>query len=123
MNAYVIPGLKHREVTKQYFAQRRGMPIQVIINESCKVFDADPSDIVKKSRAQRVVNARHFVSWFLVKNMGMSLSSVGRDVLGGRDHSTIINSIKKFSNLYETEDLFKYKADLIVENLQAWRKD
>lgn len=123
MNAYVIPGLKHREVTKQYFVQRRGMPIQVIINESCKVFDADPSDIVKKSRAQRVVNARHFVSWFLVKNMGMSLSSVGRDVLGGRDHSTIINSIKKFSNLYETEDLFKYKADLIVENLQAWRKD
>jgi chromosomal replication initiator protein len=123
MNAYVIPGLKYREVTRQYFVQRRGMPIQVIIEEACKVFDASPSDIVKRTRAQRVVNARHFVAWFLVKNLGMSLSSVGRDVLGGRDHTTIINSIKKFSNLYDTEDLFKNRADLIVENLAAWRKD
>jgi chromosomal replication initiator protein len=122
MNPYVIPGLKHRDVTKQYFVQKRGIPIQVIIEEACKVFDADPSDVVKRTRAQRVVNARHFVAWFLVKNLGMSLSSVGKDILGGRDHTTVINSIKKFSNLYETEELFKENSNLIVENLMSWKK-
>ena len=122
MNAYVIPGLKHRDVTKQYFVQRRGMPIQVVIEEACKVFQADPKDIPKKTRAQRVVNARHFLSWFLVKQLGMTLKVVGREVLGGRDHTTVINSIKKFSNLYETEEIFKENSNLILENLMSWIK-
>ena len=65
---------------------------------------------------------RHFVSWFLVKQMGMTLKSVGVEVLGGRDHTTVINSIKKFSNLYETEELFKENSNLIVENLMSWTK-
>jgi chromosomal replication initiation ATPase DnaA len=122
MNAYVIPGLKHRDVTKQYFVQKRGIPIQVVIEEACKVFHADPRNISKRTRAQEVVNVRHFVSWFLVKNMGMTLKAVGIEVLGGRDHTTVINSIKKFSNLYETEELFKENSNLIVENLMSWTK-
>jgi chromosomal replication initiation ATPase DnaA len=123
MNAYVIPGLDNREVVKEYFIYRRGMQIQVIIEEACKVFDVDPSDVVKRTRAQKVVNARHFVAWFLVNKLGMTLTSVGKDVLGGRDHTTVINSIRKFSNLYETEDLFKDRANLIMENITAWRKN
>lgn len=122
MNAYVIPGLKHRDVTKQYFVQRRGMPIQVVIEEACRVFNAQPKDVPNKTRKQEVVNVRHFVSWFLVKQMGMTLKSVAVNVLGGRDHTTIINSIKKFSNLYETEELFKENSNLIVENLMSWTK-
>jgi chromosomal replication initiation ATPase DnaA len=122
MNAYVIPGLKHRDVTKQYFVQKRGIPIQVVIEEACKVFNADPHNIDRRTRAQEIVNVRHFVSWFLVKQMGMTLKSVGVEVLGGRDHTTVINSIKKFSNLYETEELFKENSNLIVENLMSWTK-
>jgi len=122
MNAYVIPGLKHRDVTKQYFVQKRGIPIQVVIEEACKVFHADPRSIDKRTRAQEVVNVRHFVSWFLVKNMGMTLKAVGLEVLGGRDHTTVINSIKKFTNLYETEELFKENSNIIVENLMLWTK-
>jgi len=122
MNSYVIPGLKHRDVTKQYFVQKRGIPIQVVIEEACKVFNADPEKIPKKTRAQEVVNVRHFVSWFLVKQMGMTLKAVGVDVLGGRDHTTVINSIRKFSNLYETEEMFKENSNLIVENLMSWTK-
>jgi chromosomal replication initiation ATPase DnaA len=123
MNAYVIAGLDNREVVKEYFIYRRGMQIQVIIEEACKVFDVDPIDVVKRTRAQKVVNARHFVAWFLVNKLGMTLTSVGKDVLGGRDHTTVINSIRKFSNLYETEDLFKDRANLIMENITAWRKN
>lgn len=122
MNPYVIPGLKHRDVTKQYFVQKRGIPIQVVIEEACKVFNADPRNIDKRTRAQEIVNVRHFVSWFLVKQMGMTLKAVGIEVLGGRDHTTVINSIKKFSNLYETEELFKENSNLIVENLMSWTK-
>jgi chromosomal replication initiation ATPase DnaA len=54
--------------------------------------------------------------------MGMTLKAVGIEVLGGRDHTTVINSIKKFSNLYETEELFKENSNLIVENLMSWTK-
>lgn len=122
MNPYVIPGLKHRDVTKQYFVQKRGIPIQVVIEEACKVFNADPVNIDRRTRAQEIVNVRHFVSWFLVKQMGMTLKAVGIEVLGGRDHTTVINSIKKFSNLYETEELFKENSNLIVENLMSWTK-
>ena len=122
MNPYVIPGLKHRDVTKQYFVQKRGIPIRVVIEEACKVFNADPDNIDRRTRAQEIVNVRHFVSWFLVKQMGMTLKAVGIEVLGGRDHTTVINSIRKFSNLYETEELFKENSNLIVENLMSWTK-
>ena len=51
---------------------------------------------------------------------GYDPSSVGKNVLGGRDHTTVINNIEAFQNLYDTDDMFRAKADLIIENLIAW---
>lgn len=123
MNPYIIPGLKNVKITMKYFSKLINVPVEVVIKETCDVYKIDTSEIVRRTRKKDVCSARHTICWVLVKKFGMSRSAVAKKVLGGRDHTTIINSLHKFDNLYETEDTFKDKADLILDNLTAWRKE
>lgn len=120
MNPYAIPGLKGIKIPPGYFASKMGLTADVVVDCVCSVMEIHKSLIPKKTRKRNVVEARHFIGWFLVKKKGMTLSSVGKNVLGGRDHTTIINNIEAFQNLYDTDDMFRAKADLIIENLIAW---
>ena len=67
------------------------------------------TDLKSKSRTKQIVNARQ-VSMYLVKKfLDKSLVDVGR-AFGGRDHSTVINSLRKVENqLSKNSDL---KSDI-----------
>jgi hypothetical protein len=54
-----------------------------------------PSDITGKSRLKHLVDARAVVATILKVGCGESYAEAGR-VIGGRDHSTTINSVVKF---------------------------
>lgn len=117
MNPYVIPGLKGVKVPAKYFAMSYKIKSEDIIDAVCETYCVSNEDIKGKSRKRDVVEARHVISWVLVKKMGMTLSEVGRTFLGGRDHTTVISSINRYSNLYDTEEAFKSKADELIERL------
>lgn len=68
-----------------------------------KVFELTPEDIKGKSREKEVAYARHAYCYLCVKLDAMcTLKRVGNSI--GRDHSTIINSIKKCEHL-RTSDM------------------
>ena len=123
MNPYVIPGLKNVKIPIKYFSALQNIPIEVVIKETSKVYGIPIKEIKGRNRKKDISSARHTICWMLVKKFCMSRSAVARKVLGGRDHTTIINSLQKFDNLYETEETFKDKADLIMDNLTAWRRE
>lgn len=123
MNPYIIPGLKNAKITMKYFSGLLNVPVDVVVRETCEVYKIETSDVTRKTRKREVCSARHTICWVLVKKFGMSRTAVAKKVLGGRDHTTIINSLQKFDNLYETEDIFKEKADLIMDKLKSWRKE
>jgi chromosomal replication initiation ATPase DnaA len=59
----------------------------------------------------------------LVRKMGMTLAEVGKTFLGGRDHTTVINSLNRFNDIYDTEEEFKTKADELIEKLMTWKNE
>lgn len=120
MNPYAIPGLKGIKIPPGYFASKMGLTADVVVDCVCEVMEVSKALIPKKTRKRHIVEARHFIGWFLVKKKGMTLSSVGKNVLGGRDHTTIINNLEAFQNLYDTDDMFRAKADSIIDKLIAW---
>lgn len=61
--------------------------------------------IISASRAKRVVQARFETIWIMRQVCGHSLTVIGRNV-GGRDHTTVLNSLNKM-NLEKMHDTGK----------------
>lgn len=58
-----------------------------------------------KSRKRDMVDARHMVAR-LLKDTGTTLSQIGL-LLGGRDHTTVLNSLQVHEDLYETSSIYR----------------
>lgn len=115
MNAYIIPGLKGARLPVKLFLDKTTP--EKVVKATCEALNIDRSDVVGKTRKKEVVEARHIISFILVKKVGLTLKRVGQYYLGGRDHTTVINSIKKFDNLYQTEEGFRAKVYTITNNI------
>jgi nicotinate-nucleotide adenylyltransferase len=82
-------------------------------------------DLISNSRKENIVDARSIFSVIIKENFSdLSLRDIGQ-ILGGRGHSTIINSIKRHNQLYESNKLYienynninsKFLMNKIVEN-------
>ena len=63
-------------------------------------------DLISKSRKEDIVDARSIFSTIIKDNFSdVSLRDIGQ-ILGGRGHSTIINSIKRHKYLYESNKIY-----------------
>ena len=73
--------------------------------------------ILGDSRRQQVINARYIVAMTLKQETRIPLTQIGY-ILGGRDHSTIINAIEK-GILYKAHNLeFRTLYDRVVTELK-----
>ena len=73
---------------------RRPVSPDVIIDEVTKRFQVNKEEIVGTSRKKGIVRARHVAVYLLHEELGMKHTEIGR-LLGGRDHSTVINAVGK----------------------------
>lgn len=74
-----------------------------IIQEVSNVFDVTFEQMKTKSRKGVFVTARHFLSYFLRTMLKMQFKDIAK-VLGGLDHSTVINSCNRVENLLSVRD-------------------
>ena len=99
----------------QNFIQRTSNELNVghIQNLVADYFDIPVDRMKSKTRKREVVTARQ-VAMFLCKNhTSEPLKSIGEQ-FGGRDHSTVIYSIRSVQDLIDTDKEFKK----IVKELQ-----
>jgi len=73
---------------------RRDVDPDKILDEVTKKFHVSNDDLVGASRKKEIVRARHVAMYLLHEELGMKDTEIGR-LLGGRDHSTIINAVGK----------------------------
>ncbi len=66
----------------------------MVIETCCRHFRAKIADIKGKSRNASLVKTRQVIMYILRKELDLPLESIG-DLLGGRDHATIIHGFKK----------------------------
>lgn len=62
---------------------------------ACIVFDVLPAELRGKSRTQKIVFARQFVSYWACRRTSLSLPQIGK-LMGGKDHTTILHGAKAY---------------------------
>jgi len=91
--------------------------IDTIIYEVCKFYDVDPKIIKANSRKAEVILIRQ-VAMYVIKNvLDISLSKIGSK-FGGKNHSTVLNSINKIEEKMNSDEKFKVEIEEIITNLK-----
>jgi chromosomal replication initiation ATPase DnaA len=71
----------------------------------CQLCDITPDDIYSNTRVQNIVYARHLFSYLCRKELRLSLQTIGRII--NRDHSSIINAVRKAQDLIDYDKQYR----------------
>ncbi|MES2802413.1 MAG: chromosomal replication initiator protein DnaA [Bdellovibrionota bacterium] len=83
--------------------------VDEILRITAEYFKIRITDLKSSSRAKPVVVPRQIAMWLIKKFLDKSLVEIGR-TFGGRDHTTVINSLEKVEST-QAKDL-QYKSDI-----------
>lgn len=87
---------------------------------ACQLYDITPDQVVSQNRRQHIVYARHLFCYLCRKHLKMTFIGVGNIV--HRDHSTIINAVKIYTDLIEydrtTSQIYQQAVELLGNYLQ-----
>lgn len=108
VSPYVYAGLDESGVITQLkiAPTKDGLPItkDTILEMACSICNKFndtnylPEDVKKPNRKKELVEIRHMATFFMRKLLNANWRTIGQ-FLGGRDHSTAINSYNQWDNL------------------------
>ena len=90
--------------------------IQIVADK----FKLKPATIISATRMQNVAFARHCAAFYIYYYCNLPLKTVAKN-LRRSDHSTIINSIKAWGALVDTNDFYKELDDAILHGINFYR--
>lgn len=106
-----------QEVLKDFIKTDNKEPapdeIQKIVS---KHFNIKLSELKGKRKNNAVVLPRQIAMYIIRKKTSLSFPEIG-DFFGGKDHSTVIHSIKKIEGLYKEDMLVKNAVDTILKKI------
>jgi len=91
--------------------------ISYIISTVCEEMGTSQADFFTSTRKRNVVQARQLSMYFAKKYTKASLNIIGEQC-GGKDHATVIHSLKTVANLLDTDKQFRAVADTIEQNFK-----
>ncbi|MEK7525018.1 MAG: chromosomal replication initiator protein DnaA [Patescibacteria group bacterium] len=102
---------------KQQRETRKLRPIQ-LISLVAKHFEFKNKDLLGKSRKAELVLARHIAIHLLRNELGLQLEKVG-ELMGGRDHTTIMHADEKIKQEFEVnqtvrENVMKLRQEMYL---------
>ena len=89
-----------------------------IIAEICRYFRIDETQIKGQSRSRDCLNARQIAMYLIRRMTSLSLDETGQ-VFGGRDHSTVLNSIGKVEKKMKTDVNYAGTVKAIITNINS----
>ncbi len=85
---------------------------QTIIRVVAARYGVRPDDLTSDKRQPKVARARQIAMFLCRSLLGASYPALGR-LFGGRDHSTVIHSVKKIQGLWENDtDMHNFLSEL-----------
>lgn len=117
------PCLEHPLTT-----QTKRLTPDEVIDIVCEHFNLQRAKVCGKPRYRYIVEARMIAAYLLRsdRHLNLSLSQIG-DLLGGRDHSTVMHSVKQIDNLMsvipEMEQRVREVFIKVYGNLNYFKND
>ena len=90
----------------------------VIISYICKYFNLEEDVIRGQSRSRDIVNARQIAMYLIRRMTGLSLDVIGKE-FDGRDHTTVLHSLRKTEKQMQTDPAFAELVKSITTNINA----
>lgn len=88
-----------------------------IIDLVAKKHGISPRQLVGKSRMRHYVTARANAAHILRHDLGLTYPAIGM-ILGGRDHTTIINLLRHHARMVELQVAREENYERVVKNLE-----
>jgi chromosomal replication initiator protein len=88
-----------------------------IIKSVGEHYNVDPEDIKGKSRRKEIAITRHIAIYIINHVMHRTLESIG-NIVGGRDHSTVLSSINVVSKQMKMDASFEHEINEIIKEFQ-----
>ena len=96
-----------KDTLDQYYNENPTViDINKIQEKVAQHYNVTITDLIGKSRTQNIAMARHVACYLARELTEMSLPAIGKS-FGGRDHSTVINSIRVIEEKLQTEPGFR----------------
>jgi len=84
----------------------------------CKYYGIEPGDLYTKSRKREIVQARQIAMYFSKNYTNYSLSAIG-EIVGKKEHGTVLHACKQITNLLETNKSLKKQIQEIETQLMC----
>lgn len=89
---------------------------QLIVEVVSEHFNITVDQIMSKNRSSDIAKPRQIAMYLCKQMTSQPLDFIGQ-LLGGRDHSTIIHGVKKITSEYETDDVLRNTIDTIKKKI------
>ena len=89
-----------------------------IIREICRYFRIEEDQIKGQSRSRDCLNARQIAMYLIRRMTSLSLDETGQ-AFGGRDHSTVLNSINKVEKKMKSDATYAETVKAIITNINS----
>lgn len=90
----------------------------LIVKTVSEHLNISSDDIRSKKRSQDIATARQIVMYLCRQHTVLSLQTIG-DAVGGKDHATVMNGIKRVENRIKEDSSFKTLIETIVKKMNA----
>src|SRR6185503_14030588 len=98
--------------------RRHTLNSQYILETVASFYAVKVDDIVGRDRSKDITMPRQMAMYLVREETDSSLPEIGQ-LIGGRDHTTVMHGCEKISNLIETDDQFRRQFLSIRERLYA----
>ena len=114
VSIYAYPGCCH----KQKIQKSSTFDFEKALNDVCEVFGQKPEEVKKsgRNRHREFVIVKQTVMSLAKLKSTMSLTSIGNQF--GRDHATVLHSVKTVKNLMETSRDYRGQAGHLFAGLE-----
>jgi len=109
--------LAGRIVRKAVRCETKAITVDDIIEKVCKHFELDPSAIHSKSRKREVVQVRQLAMYLSKKHTDTSSSKIGQ-LIGNRDHATVLHACKIVKGQFDVDKSFRAEVEEIEASLR-----
>jgi len=96
--------------------QQTPLSTEQVVNAVCEYYRISAEDLKGRGRNKEVVTPRQMAMYLLREATGASLPQIG-EVLGGRDHTTVMYSVEKIAQEIEQDDQRRREMLAIKERL------
>jgi chromosomal replication initiator protein len=116
ISPYLFPGLKLEFLDERKHPYIKKSKIKITEKQIFEIvgreYGLTKEEIISRSRKRECVESRHLIAYIIKRKTRFSLKNIG-ERLGGRDHTTIIHSVRTFEDLFETDSVFRERSENI----------